>query len=107
MKLSSNIPIKYHIGAYRNLPSYPGTMDLVFDLILYVHDQHKRKNKFKLEDYKINVVDFHSLFKDELDDEFKGILKKHLIKLRDTGFLTTEDGVIHLTNKSLDFFFKT
>ena len=43
MKLRTDIPIKYHVGAHRLCASYPDETDVLHDIVGHVFASNKRK----------------------------------------------------------------
>lgn len=105
LKIKQDIPIKYELGAYRVLPDYPTPECFLFDIISFILNKKKKVN-YKLEDFQVKLDSFKSIFKFEINDEFKLKIKNILIELRDSGLITTSEGKIQVLESGLSKFFK-
>ncbi len=91
MKLRSDIPIKYHVGAHRLCASYPDEIDVLHDIVGHVFASNKRKKAWKPEDIKMKFDGIKDVFPDIGDDRFKEKVKTILAALHKNNDITMAD----------------
>ena len=57
MKLKDDLPLKYQLRQYRNLPAYPTPLDVLYEMCEYVFAQNRRKKKWAGADMRVRLED--------------------------------------------------
>ena len=92
MKLRTDLPIKYHVGAHRLCASYPDETDVIYDIVQFTISSNKRKKTWKHGDFKIAMSSLKDVFPSIGDDNFKDKVKTILLALHKNNYISIVDG---------------
>jgi hypothetical protein len=105
MKLR-DVEFKYKISSYRMAKLYPEKKDLIFDIIRYVLSTNKKKKRWVLEEFSIDMKDLSQAIPLMSNAEVKPVITALLVGLLSEGYLMHSGEKVALSKDALEMFYE-
>lgn len=105
MKLR-DVELKYKINSYRMAKVYPEKKDLIFDITRHVMSTNKKRKRWAVEEFSIEMKDLSQAIPLMTNAEAKPLITALLVDLLKDQYLSHSNDRVALSREAIEMFYE-